>query len=142
ADSMEDSSLIDKEIHIPLYYVMNFEDTLTDDFSLSNGERVGIYGFKSETAIVPYVIGHLGSFVPNALGTIGAMDPYELENQGNLLYWENKQLKQATGEYLEKQLAETRTNPRDEEDSSSIIEPTSQVPAVLVEEDKGKLNLP
>ncbi len=99
---VEPDDIKDIKVQIPLYYLMDLEDTLTEEFPLTDA-RIGVYGIKRGETIIPYVIGHLGSFVPGSVGTIGALDPYELEwVQGNSTYWENKQLNKAVGEYLEK----------------------------------------
>ncbi|MFF2449415.1 sensor histidine kinase [Neobacillus sp. NPDC058068] len=136
-ERVEDESLRDKEIRIPLYYLMTFEDTLTDDFPLKEGAKVGIYGINSKTTIVPYVIGQLGSFVPNVFGKRGVLDTYELEmQQGNSSYWENKQLKKTIGDYLDVQLEQTSSTLKNETDPFPIVisESSPEESAKLVEE--------
>lgn len=137
SERTEDEAFVDKTIRIPLYYLLDFEDALSDDLLLEPDARIGIYGVKRGSAVVPYVIGHLGRFVPNSLGTIGALDPYELEQeQENIAYWENKQLKKAAGEYLSKWIEQNPSGQLQETDRSFLEESSSQSPADIRERDK------
>ncbi|MEI3613516.1 HAMP domain-containing sensor histidine kinase [Pseudogracilibacillus sp. SO30301A] len=131
----KDEAFADKTIRIPLYYLLNFEDALSDDPPLEPDVPIGIYGIKRGSTVVPYVIGHLGRFVPNPQGTIGALDPYELEQeQENVAYWENKQLKKAAGEYLSKWIGQNSSGQLQETDRSKESSPQSS--AELREESK------
>ncbi|GIN72692.1 two-component sensor histidine kinase [Bacillus sp. J14TS2] len=137
SERANDEAFADKTIRIPLYYLLDFEDALSDDLLLEPDVRIGIYGIKKGSIVIPYVIGHLGRFVPNSLGTIGALDPYELEQeQENVTYWENKQLKKAAGEYLSKRIGQNSSKHTQETDLLFPNESSSQSPAVLREESK------
>ncbi|WP_062104234.1 sensor histidine kinase [Bacillus niameyensis] len=129
-EESNDLSIIDKKIRIPLYYLIDFEETLTDNFPLTIGEPIAIYAVRGETALVPISVGQLGIYISEYPGSLFALDQHKLENEQVMeSHWENKELKNAIRKYLK----ENRPG-LEEEDFSSPNETYFQEPSVLMEE--------
>ncbi|GIN88047.1 two-component sensor histidine kinase [Heyndrickxia sporothermodurans] len=101
-DRSLDKTFSRKKLMIPIYYLVDIEDVLDKKPFLKKKMRISIYGIKTDSTLVPYLIGELGTFGPLLRSTLGVLDPSEIKME-RTTYWENKILEKKVENYFQKE---------------------------------------